>query len=149
MLVVRAARHVRTSRASAFVGRAASTCVGRTAVVGAARAVRPFPFTSPAPLPLSAAVRSLSTGSKGAGVVEVTDDAEYSQALASKSLCVVYFTASWCAACAPPPAPPAATITTAAIATTTINTAAINTAALTAHSDTTTTRGAPTPAAPL
>ena len=106
MLVVRAARHVRTSRASAFVGRAASTCVGRTAVVGAARAVRPFPFTSPAPLPLSAAVRSLSTGSKGAGVVEVTDDAEYSQALASKGLCVVYFTASWCAACAPPPAPP-------------------------------------------
>jgi thiol-disulfide isomerase/thioredoxin len=67
--------------------------------VGAARAVRPFPFTSPAPLPLSAAVRSLSTGSKGAGVVEVTDDAEYSQALASKGLCVVYFTASWCGPC--------------------------------------------------
>ena len=106
MLATRAARLVRTSRAPAFVGRAASTCVGRSAVVGAARAVRAFPLASPAPLPLSSAVRSLSTGSKGAGVVEVTDDAEYSQALASKGLCVVYFTASWCAACAPPPAPP-------------------------------------------
>jgi len=105
MLATRAARLVRTSRAPAFVGRAASTCIGRTAVVGAARAVRPFPWASPVPPP-SSTVRPLSTGSKGAGVVEVTDDAEYSQALASKGLCVVYFTASWCAACAHPAAPP-------------------------------------------
>jgi len=105
MFATRAARLVRTSRAPAFVGRAASTCIGRTAVVGAARAVRPFPLASPVPPP-SSTVRPLSTGSKGAGVVEVTDDAEYSQALASKGLCVVYFTASWCAACAHPAAPP-------------------------------------------
>ena len=105
MFATRAARLVRTSRAPAFVGRAASTCVGRTAVVGAARAVRPFPLASPVPPPSSTA-RPLSTGSKGTGVVEVTDEAEYSQALASKGLCVVYFTASWCAACAHPAAPP-------------------------------------------
>ena len=98
MLATRAARLVRTSRAPAFVGRAASTCIGRTAVVGAARAVRPFPWASPVPPP-SSTVRPVSTGSKGAGVVEVTDDAEYSQALASKGLCVVYFTASWCGPC--------------------------------------------------
>ena len=104
MFATRAARLVRTSRAPAFVGRAASTCIGRTAVVGAARAVRPFPLDSPVPPP-SSTVRPLSTGSKGTGVVEVTDDAEYSQALASKGLCVVYFTASWCAACAHPAAP--------------------------------------------
>ena len=73
---------------------ASTTCVGRTSLVGAARALRPFPL-APLPLP-SAALRSLSTSSKGAGVVEVTDDAEYSQALASKGLCVVYFTATWC-----------------------------------------------------
>ena len=105
MFATRAARLVRTSRAPAFVGRAASTCIGRTAVVGAARAVRPFLLASPVPQP-SSTVRPLSTGSKGTGVVEVTDEAEYSQALASKGLCVVYFTASWCAACAHPAAPP-------------------------------------------
>jgi len=105
MFATRAARLVRTSRAPAFVGRAASTCIGRTAVVGAARAVRPFPLASPVPPP-SSTVRPLSTGSKCTGVVEVSDDAEYSQALASKGLCVVYFTASWCAACAHPAAPP-------------------------------------------
>jgi len=151
MLATRAARLVRTSRAPAFVGRAASTCGGRTAIVGAARAVRPFSLASPAPLPLSSAVRSLSTGSKSAGVVEVTDDAEYSQALASKGLCVVYFTASWCAACAPPPAcTSAATISSPPLSAPPPSPLPPSTPPPSPPTpDSTTTRAAPTPAAPL
>ena len=86
---------VRTSSTARAGFRAASTCVGRTAVVVAMRALRPNPLASPAPLRLPLATRSLSLSSKGAGVIEITDETEYDQALASKGLCVVYFTASW------------------------------------------------------